>query len=55
MEVIQPVPLVEMTVEELKELHNELTRIAKKFQVLVLPEWSNAFKISTELHGLRRL
>jgi hypothetical protein len=41
MEVVQPVPLVEMMAEELKELHNELTDIAEKLQVL-LPEWSNA-------------
>jgi hypothetical protein len=55
MEVVQPVPLVEMMVEELKELRNELTNIAEKLQVLSLPEWSNAFKISNELHGLQEV
>ncbi len=53
MEAVQPVPLVEMMVEELKELRNELTSIAEKLQVLSLPEWSNAFKISNELHRLQ--
>ena len=38
---------------ELKELRNELTSIAKKLQVLIPPEWSDAFKSSNELHGLR--
>jgi hypothetical protein len=55
MEVVQPVPLVEMTAEELEELRNELTNIAESLQVLILPilpEWSNAFIISNELHGL---
>jgi hypothetical protein len=51
MEGVQPVPLVEMKMEELNELHDELTNIAEKLQVLILPVWSNAFKISNELHG----
>jgi hypothetical protein len=55
MEAVQPVPLVEMMAHELKELHNELTGIAEKIQVLILPEWSNAFKISNELNELREV
>jgi hypothetical protein len=55
MEVAQPVPLVKMMVEKLEELHNELTNIAEKLQVLILPEWSNAFKIRNELHELREV
>jgi hypothetical protein len=53
MEAVQPVPLVEMTAQELKKLRNELTGIAEKLQALILPEWSNAFKISNKLHGLQ--
>jgi hypothetical protein len=55
MEAVQSVPLVEMMVGELKELCNELTNIAEKIQVLILPQWSNVFKISNQLHGLREV
>jgi hypothetical protein len=46
MDAVQPDPLVEMTAKELKELCNELTNIAEKLQVLILPEWSNAIELA---------
>jgi hypothetical protein len=52
MEQLQPNILVEMTDEELKELHNELTIIANRLEVLILPKWSNAFEISNKFHEL---
>jgi hypothetical protein len=55
MEVIQPVPLVEIAAGELKELHDELANIAEKLQFLILPEWPNAFKISNQFHGLQEV
>jgi hypothetical protein len=36
MEQLQPNPLVEITVEEFKELRNELTIIADRLEALIL-------------------
>jgi hypothetical protein len=51
--VLQPNPLVNMTVEELEALCHQLTDIAENLGVLIHPEWSNALEITNELHGLR--
>jgi hypothetical protein len=46
MEQLQANTLVEITVEELKELCNGLTIIAERLEALILPKWSNVFEIS---------
>ncbi len=43
----------DMTAEELEVLCHQSTDIPKILGVLILPEWSNTFETTNEVHGLQ--
>jgi hypothetical protein len=49
-EWVLPNPSVDMTVEELTDLHHQLKNVAENLADLLLPEWPSALDITNELH-----
>jgi hypothetical protein len=52
MEQLQPDPLVDMTSEDLNNLHKEIRLYVDRLGTLIFPTWSNPFEILAKLGGL---